>query len=118
MPRTKEKKIYTKHTRCLSCVKKRIKCINAPNSNICQYCLENNYICNRFKPSKVYEEISRLNNIIYNHEGRIRQLEFDVSLLKRENQIFKRNLQQRKLLDDALSSEILLQDEDDDNNIE
>lgn len=44
----KEKKIYCPKTRCLSCVKKRIKCISSTsNPDLCVYCFENNLICNR-----------------------------------------------------------------------
>src|SRR5437868_13430612 len=46
----KEKKIFCKHTRCMSCKQRRIKCISSnENSDICIYCLENNIICNRYK---------------------------------------------------------------------
>src|SRR5437868_4002867 len=43
----------------------------------------------------------------------IKSLEYDVSVLKKENQIFKRNLHQRKLIDKALVSEILMQNDED-----
>jgi hypothetical protein len=116
MPKIKEKKIFCKKTRCLTCRKKRLKCessIEFPNS--CIYCLENHLICNRYKPSNIGEEIKRLNSVIYDHESRIRILEYEVKLLKKENQIFKRNLNQRRLLDEAVNSEILLLEPDEDN---
>jgi hypothetical protein len=91
MIKSSEKKIaFTSHTRCFECKKKRLKCRSKENSQSCIYCYNNNIICFRVKPCKLEDEYRK-----------VIQENID---LKKELMFYKRNLKQRKLLDEELDS--------------
>ncbi|RIB30521.1 hypothetical protein C2G38_2152476 [Gigaspora rosea] len=92
-----KKKTKTAKTRCLNCRNQEIKCeVSEHNSNICKYYFKKNLTeqdCIKIKPSCYKEEIKNLNKLLNETKLKNFELEKQISALKRNHQLFKKNIE-------------------------
>src|SRR5260363_80894 len=92
-----EKKPKIAKTRCLNCRNQEIKCkVSEYNSNICKYCFKKNLNeqdCIKIKPSCYKEEVKNLNKLLIETKLKNLELEKQISTLKRNHQLFKKNIE-------------------------
>ncbi|KAF0468901.1 hypothetical protein F8M41_025721 [Gigaspora margarita] len=92
-----EKKTKTSKTWCLNCNNQEIKCeISEYNSNIRKYCFKKNLTkqnCIKIKPSCYKEEIKNFNKLLIETKLKNLELEKQISTLKRNHQLFKKNIE-------------------------
>jgi hypothetical protein len=88
---------FSNSIRCIKCRKVNRRCVpNSEYDDTCKYCKKNEFQCIRIKPMHYESEIFRLST-------ELDDLKTRVTLLEKDNRLIKRNLLQRKLLDEELN---------------
>lgn len=92
-----EKKTKSAKSRCFNCKHHQIKCEpSIENKNICKYCFKKNLNetdCLKVAPKYYPNAIKNLNKLLNETKLKNLELEKQISTLKRNHQLFKKNIE-------------------------